>query len=347
MKMKRYNVRILKLFPAAAVILVLFAVAYGCSRNSSKNISFETIESGFKNIPDTVKTSVYWYWLSDNISQEGVIKDLQAMKKAGINRAFIGNIGLNNIPYGKVKIFSDEWWKVLHSALKTATELDIEIGIFNSPGWSQSGGPWIKPAQSMRYLNSSELQIKGPQQLSMILTSPSEDFQRVKVIAFRTPGEKTETLKSFNPIIKSDPSVPGIKKLFDGDTSTYIDLQKNKSLSVDIEMQAPKTVRSLVISTARKKIIAKCELLVKEGAGYSKIKDFDINRSNPSLTVGFDPWAPIVIAIPETTSKNFRIVLKDANPAGAIAEIDLSSLALIERFPEKSLAKMFQTPLPY
>ncbi|MEI3445134.1 MAG: glycosyl hydrolase [Bacteroides thetaiotaomicron] len=23
--------------------------------------------------------------------------------------------------------------------------LIIEIGIFNSPGWSQSGGPWVKP----------------------------------------------------------------------------------------------------------------------------------------------------------------------------------------------------------
>jgi hypothetical protein len=35
-----------------------------------------------------------------------------------------------------VKIFSDEWWDILHTALKTATELNIQIGIFNSPGWS-------------------------------------------------------------------------------------------------------------------------------------------------------------------------------------------------------------------
>ena len=36
-----------------------------------------------------------------------------------------------------MKIFTDEWWDILHTALKTATELDIEIGLFNSPGWSQ------------------------------------------------------------------------------------------------------------------------------------------------------------------------------------------------------------------
>ena len=91
-----------------------------------------------------MQTAVYWYWISDNISKDGVVKDLHAMKGAGINRAFIGNIGLEDVPYGKVKMLSEEWWEILHIALKTATELNIEIGIFNSPGWSQSGGPWVK-----------------------------------------------------------------------------------------------------------------------------------------------------------------------------------------------------------
>jgi hypothetical protein len=29
----------------------------------------------------------------------------------------------------------------MHTMLKTATELDIDVGLFNGPGWSQSGGP--------------------------------------------------------------------------------------------------------------------------------------------------------------------------------------------------------------
>ena len=136
--------------PLFLIIVMTFCM---CRRSGSIEPSFSDIESGFKNIPDTVRTSVYWYWLSDNISKEGVVKDLESMKKAGINRAFIGNIGLNDLPSGRVKIFTDEWWDILHAALKKATELKIDIGIFNSPGWSQSGGPWIKPEQSMRYLN--------------------------------------------------------------------------------------------------------------------------------------------------------------------------------------------------
>jgi hypothetical protein len=56
------------------------------------------MESGFVNPPDSIHTGVYWYWMSDNISKEGVIRDLQAMKKAGIMMAFIGNIGATRHP---------------------------------------------------------------------------------------------------------------------------------------------------------------------------------------------------------------------------------------------------------
>jgi hypothetical protein len=329
------------------IFLVLPIICFGCKTGGLHQEGFKEIEKGFKNIPDSVKTSIYWYWLSDNISREGVVKDLQSMEKAGINRAFIGNIGLSNTPYGKVKIFSNEWWDILHTALKTATELNIEIGIFNSPGWSQSGGPWIKPEQSMRYLNSSEIIVNGPQDYSARLIAPSADFQRVKIIAFKAPAEFKQTIRSANPKITSEQKIASIGAIMDGDTSTSVMLQSDKMLSVEIETSKQVTVRSLIIKTAKKPIKAKAELYIKEGDSYKSLVNFEINRSNPSLTVGFDPYAPVVISIPETSSGNFRIVFKDANPAGAIAEVDLSASPLVERYPEKILAKMFQTPLPY
>ena len=112
---------------------VCSALLVACSSGPAP-VSREALLQGFETPPDSIQTSVYWYWLSNNVTKEGVIKDLQSMKKAGINRAFIGNIGLNDVPYGKVPMLSKEWWDVLHTALKTASDLDIEIGIFNSPG---------------------------------------------------------------------------------------------------------------------------------------------------------------------------------------------------------------------
>ena len=97
-----------------------------------------------------VRTGCYWYWMAGNVSCEGVRKDLEAMKRAGIDRAYIGDIGGGGNKPGPVKTFSPEWEKALATACETASRLDIEIGIFNSPGWSQSGGPWVKPEAAMR-----------------------------------------------------------------------------------------------------------------------------------------------------------------------------------------------------
>lgn len=118
------------------------------------------------------------------------MKDLEAMKRAGINRAFIGNIGLGELatPYAPVKLFTDEWWEVTHAALKRASELGIEIGMFNSPGWSQAGGPWIEPGQAMRYLASVKAHVRGGGKVEVELPRPSADFQDVRVVAY--PGSR-------------------------------------------------------------------------------------------------------------------------------------------------------------
>ena len=57
------------------------------------NAQTTQLESTFKS-PADVQTSCYWYWLSGNISKQGVINDLKTMKEQSINRAFIGIQGL-------------------------------------------------------------------------------------------------------------------------------------------------------------------------------------------------------------------------------------------------------------
>ena len=186
----------------------------------NKEVTSKALENGFVTPPDSIQTSVYWYWISDNISKEGVIKDLESMKKAGINRAFIGYIGLDDVTYGNVKIFSDEWWDILHTALKKATELDIEIGIFNSPGWSQSGGPWVEPNEAMRYLTSSELRVNGPQRLNQKLDEPVAPFHDVKVIAYPAPKNDQLILDTSNAELTSSPKAIGLSKIVDHNYKT-------------------------------------------------------------------------------------------------------------------------------
>lgn len=300
------------------IFLSLFSFVVRAERKD-KFLSFEKIETGFRQVPDDVRIAVYWYWISDNISKEGVIKDLEAMKAAGISRAYIGNIGLGDLPSGKHKILTEGWWEVLHTALKKATELDIEIGIFNSPGWSQSGGPWIKPNESMRYLASSELKVKGPQLLQTALPAIAEDAEDVRVIAF--------------PASTAD--------VFSGNWK--VKKQEGKEEVVEMKLSKEATIRSFSLQV-NTPIKTDADLYVKVGNEYRLLKKIHIDRSNAALNVGFIPYPPVVISLPETTGQDFRLVIH----AGGNAELELqlSSQPMLERYPEKTLAKMFQTPLP-
>ena len=270
------------------LIATAFIAMSSCTGDSSSPASFTTIEKGFKN-PDSMQLAVYWYWLSDNISKEGVIKDLEAMKKVGINRAFIGNIGLDDVPYGKVKLFTPEWWEITHTALKKATELGIEIGMFNSPGWSQSGGPWIKPEQSMRYLASSQISVKGSKgigETKIKLPEVAKDaMEDVKIIAYPIPEGSLKTKSKSWTITK-----------------------KNiERLSFDMSLGEKLPVRSFIFKVDDPtRVNVNAELFVKEGTTYRSLKKIHIDRSNPALNVGFDPYAPVVISIPETMASDFR-----------------------------------------
>ncbi len=312
----------------------------------------QTLQYSFKMPPDSIKPSVYWYWMSDNISEQGVKKDIEAMVKVGIGRAFIGNIGYakEEVPYGKIKLFSDEWWKITKTAITTATKKGLDIGMFNSPGWSQSGGPWIKPAQSMRYLSGNEIKVKGPLQLNQKLTSENPDFQSVAVLAFPALANEADAISLHAPKIISSLTFDNLPKLLDGDFSggaNATSLINDKTVAtIDIEVADNFIARSLVLYPLEKPLRVDVELQIKEGNIYRTIKKFVFDRTNPDKNVGYIPYAPVAVSFPAVTGKQFRLVLSNMNNAAGFAEIKLSPTPVVERFEEKQLAKMLQTPFP-
>lgn len=300
---------------------ILIFILSGCS-NVPHAPSVASLEQGFKNVPDSIRIGCYWYWLSDNISKEGVVKDLYAMKKAGITRAYIGNIDIGGNSYGDTKIFTSEWWEAVHAALKTATELDIEIGMFNSPGWSQSGGPWVKPEQSMRYLASTDMPVKGPQSLSYAVPGYSDTMQLVRVIAYPAQADVYEKewkvqQKGYEPVV------------------------------LDMHVDKMQPIRSFTFTTYNY-VWTKAELQAKVGDAYETIRKFEIDRTNRMQSVGFDPNAPVVLSLPVTRSGDYRLLLDKpfSSYGDTEAMVSLSSARMIERYPEQSLAKMYQRPDP-
>lgn len=317
------------------------ALCVYCSAQGTK------LQSEFITPPQSIKTGVYWYWMCGNISKEGAVKDLEAMKKVGINRAFIGNIYFDPYEGGKnVRLMSDEWWDVTHTALKTASKLGVEIGIFNSPGWTQAGGPWVKPNEAMRYLTSSELRVKGPATISAQLPKPGAEFEDVRVIAYPAPKNDLLKLDPSNAKINITPVLENSDKMFDGDRVAGARLPENVEVSVNIASNTDFTARSLTIYPTHSHTNTTFELQAKVGNQFQTISNFVIDWHFLGNIVGFQPFAPVVMSLEETTAKEFRLIMKNRRNEGGVAEIELSSSPRIENYAAKTLAKMSQLPMP-
>lgn len=323
---------------AAAALTAAMAITGACT-------STEELARDFATPPETVQTGIYWYWISGNISEEGVVRDLHAMKRAGINRAFIGNIGQDGLYTERnVLMMSDEWWKILHTALKTASELDIEIGIFNSPGWSQSGGPWVKPDEAMRYLASAQIEVEGPRHIETTIAAPAADFEDVRTIAYPAPEEYASRPDA---AIKTDFGADNAAAIADGDPATGITLPAGRVNTITFDCGKPYTARSLTLKLLPSPAAYGARLEAEIDGTYTTVAAFTVDRSNPAINVGFDPYAPVTVSFAATTARRFRLVTDAASQPGGIAEAELSAQPRIASYAEKTLAKMCQTPLPY
>ena len=54
-----------------------------------------------------------------------------------------------------------EWKDAFQYATTLADQLGLEMAIAGSPGWSESGGPWVTPAQAMKKFVWSETRVEG------------------------------------------------------------------------------------------------------------------------------------------------------------------------------------------
>jgi hypothetical protein len=130
--------------------------------NRRKNsLEHNELAKRFQNPPDSARPGVYWYFMDGNLNQEEMTADLKAMKEAGIgNLVFLEvNVG---VPRGPVDFMSEQWQNLFAHAVREAERLGIEITSGSGPGWAGSGGPWVKPEQSMQHLVASSVEVKGP-----------------------------------------------------------------------------------------------------------------------------------------------------------------------------------------
>jgi hypothetical protein len=314
----------------------------------------DTFSEVFQRPPDATKPGVYWYWLRNNISKEGITKDLEAMKRVGIGRAYIGNVDSTPTGQGSVKMFSDEWWDATLHAIREGGRLGVDIGVFNCPGWSQSGGPWVKPEQSMRYLAVSETKVSGPGKFNAVLPVPGQPFTDVAVLAVPdSPDPAADVLAKSK--VTGWPAADGAA-LLDGNPETVCTFPAGAAVkqpfAVDIKCPQKITVRNITIIPDRVQLKVVCELQYKDLSGsYQPVKKFTVERLSKD-SVGPMLFGPVTEAFPAVTAEEFRLIFtglakggkKDKDKDPGLAEITLSGTPKLERYVEKQLGQMFPTP---
>ena len=110
----------------------------------------DTLEEGFRSPPVSARPRTWWHWMHGHVSRDGITADLEAMKELGLGGFTLFDVGYWPEIRGPVKSLSDEWYDLVLFAGREADRLGLRMGMHNCPGWTSSGGPWIKPEEAMK-----------------------------------------------------------------------------------------------------------------------------------------------------------------------------------------------------
>jgi hypothetical protein len=347
-------------FGWAATVAVLIG-AWALSAQSAD----DAIEGGFQNPPDSARPRVWWHWMNGNITTEGIKLDLEWMKRAGIAgfQNFDAALATPQVVDHRLVYMTPEWKDAFRYAAKLADQLGLEMAIAGSPGWSESGGPWVPPAQAMKKLVWSETRVEGGRPFAAVLPKPPSTtgpFQNIPrrqgaqngeksapppqyyadtaVIAYRVP-DSDAPLAEIKPKVTSSGGHFNLAVLADGDLATTTTLPAapaGQAAWIQFEFTKPQAVRGLTLVKLSRG---------RSADGGQELETSDDGRQFRTVAAIPNVRAPeCTLAFPEVTARFFRVTFQTP-PVSAdgqapadhqIAELVLHAGARVNRFEEKA-----------
>jgi len=232
----------------------------------------DPLTRGFQAPPDSAKPRVWWHWMSGNITKEGIKADLEWMKRVGIAgfQNFDAGLDTPQIVKKRLVYMTPEWKDAFKYTATLADRLGLEMAIAGSPGWSESGGPWVTPAQAMKKYVWSETRVEGGRAFTGVLPKPPSTtgpYQNMgtgretepvyyadsAVVAFRVP-DNDRTLAELGAKVTSSGGSFDLAALTDGDLAKGGFLPAapvGEKAWIRFEFPGPQTVSGLTLMTLR------------------------------------------------------------------------------------------------
>ena len=307
----------------------------------------DALRSGFQNPPQSARPRVWWHWMNGNISKEGIQLDLEWMHKAGLGgfQNFDAALQTPQVVKKRLVYMEPDWKDAFKYATTLADHLGLEEAIAGSPGWSESGGPWVPPSQGMKKYVWSETPVEGGRPFSGRLAPPPGNtgaFQNLGihdalgapegakappqyyhdsvVVAYKRAAND-EPLASLSPKMSASGGSPDYALLSDGDLTTFAKLPKPKANEpswIQYAFDAPVAIHSVTVSlNTAGGIVA----MFMGGAPLRTLEASDDGASFHEVAKlgggpsGFGGDAPEhTYTFAPVTAKYFRVVFKPAPP---------------------------------
>jgi hypothetical protein len=359
-------------FAVLCVVLALSNVLLAqppASSNTATTAQKDELLRGFVDPPNSAQPRVWWHWMNGNISTEGIKLDLDWMHRVGIGGVtiFEGAINTPQVVPHRLIYMTPEWKHAFNDAVTTARDFGMEVAIASSPGWSETGGPWVPAAQGIKKMVWSTTRVEGGKPFHRQLPHPPEvdgTFQNfqvpgrrapdgtivtppqfyadVEVIAYKIP-EEDKPQSELNPTVTSSGGTADVPALSDGDVNTAaLDLPAeapDHDAWVEFDYGHPQTIQAATLASINdaisvfdhesKQIPPRLEAS-DDGQTFRAVTDFDFT-SIVERTVSFDP----------VTARYFRLVFP-AQPAPIvmhdhrITELVLWSGARVNEFEKRA-----------
>jgi hypothetical protein len=246
-----------RFFSALSLIVVASLIACTDNNMPKEAVGVSTpgpaeLEANFRNPPDEAKPRTWFHAMSGNMSKDGLTKDLESLAEVGIGGLLLFNVS-QGIPVGDVPYNSDRHHEMLTHAAAESERLGLSFGVHNCDGWSSSGGPWVKPEESMKMVVYSSQVVKQSERQTVresgiVLTQPTTRegyYEDIAVVAYPSLYTEVEDSEKWAIVTASDPNYD-TQLVTDGKIDAEVRLGKKKGPApwLQFEYERPAIIRS-------------------------------------------------------------------------------------------------------
>jgi alpha-L-rhamnosidase/Glycosyl hydrolases family 2, sugar binding domain len=317
-------------------IWLFMPVCFGAAKPT-----IDPLRAGFLDPPASARPRVWWHWMNGNITEDGIKLDLEWMHRIGLGgfQVFDAQLDTPQVVKQRLIYMTPAWQHAFRYATRLAGQFGLEEGIASSPGWSETGGPWVPPSEAMKKYVWSETPIVGGTPFHGVLAHPPTNlgaFQDLPmdnglwmgagptprfyadsaVIAYKIP-ESDVSVESLGPTITWSGGNVNPSLLSDGKLNTTTGLPVapvGQQAWIQYEFPQPVTIRALTIAFGRKSRYEDIAERRSPDSGILLEASSDGKTFHNVASVPKGGSAEHTISFPPATARFFRVAFKTLPP---------------------------------